>query len=344
MANVPQGRQPPAVQPPSGQTPAAQPFSGQHLEPVAADGPQNGAAGTPRSGRSSLRNYLRALRPRQWVKNLLVFVAPAVAGVLFKDHHLVQSLAAFGIFCAVASGQYLINDTADAAADRLHPRKRNRPIAAGEVPVLNAVVLGLSLICLSLGMAWLLAGWRMFAVIAAYVAVSMTYTFWLKTQAVLELAAVAAGFVLRAVGGAVATHVQLSSWFLVVTSFGALFVVVGKRAAEFQHLGEGRAEHRPVLSEYSTPFLQATLTLAATVTVTAYCLWAFERDGLLHRPGVHFVWIQLTVVPVVLGILHVLRLLLSGKGGAPEELAFTDRLLQLLGVVWVALFAIGIYA
>ena len=128
-----------------------------------------------------------------------------------------------------------------------------------------------------------------------------------------------------------------------MTSFGALFVVTGKRLAEHRALGHDRARHRPVLARYTESFLNSTLILTAAVTVTAYCLWAFERTGLMSRAGHHFIWIQLTVVPVVVGLLLVLRLVDAGDGGAPEELVLHDRSLQVLAVLWAVLFSIGLY-
>jgi decaprenyl-phosphate phosphoribosyltransferase len=160
---------------------------------------------------------------------------------------------------------------------------------------------------------------------------------------VIELAFVASGFVLRALAGGIATHVPISTWFLAVTSFGALFVVTGKRASELKALGDGSEDHRQVLGEYTTSFLQSALVLTAAVTVTAYCLWAFGSEGLARSIRHDTIWIQLSVVPVTLGILHVLRLLDRGEGGAPEDLVFRDHILQVLGVSWVALFAAGVY-
>lgn len=289
-------------------------------------------------------HYLQALRPRQWAKNVLVFMAPAAAGVLIHLGPFLHALGVFGVFCAVASGTYLVNDALDAEADRRHPDKRHRPVASGAIPEPVAVTTGLSLAAVGLGAAWALAGWELFVVMAAYVAVpALGYSLWLKREPVIEMGVVATGFVLRAVAGGVGTHVPLSSWFLVVTSLGALFVVAGKRAAEYQRLGEDRGAHRAVLSQYNWTFLQSVLVVSSSVTVTAYCLWAFDRTGLASAPGHHPVWLELTVAPVVLGVLYVLWLLLEGKGGAPEELAFHDRRLQILGLIWVALFAVGIY-
>jgi decaprenyl-phosphate phosphoribosyltransferase len=285
---------------------------------------------------------VRGLRVRQWTKNLLVFLAPAAAGVLHYGNAFLHALGAFGIFCVAASGTYLINDVVDADADRRHPEKSRRPVAAGHLPASTALGTGLAMVAVAVAAAGLLASW-LALVVGLYVAISIAYTIRLKREPVVELAAVAAGFVLRAIAGGVATHVPLSNWFLVVTSFGALFLVVGKRAAEHATLGDGRAEHRPVLDQYSSSFLQSALTLTAAVTMTAYCLWAFDRGGLAARAGHHFVWIELTVVPVLLGVLYVLRLLDAGKGGAPEELALRDHFLQVMGVIWVVLLVIGLY-
>ncbi len=164
-----------------------------------------------------------------------------------------------------------------------------------------------------------------------------------KRLSVIELGFVASGFVLRAIAGGVATGLPLSSWFLVVISFGALFVVVGKRLAELHELGTSSAAHRFVLDTYTTGFLEAALTLSAAVTVTGYCLWAFTEDA--NGLGVHHhqLWIQLSVVPVVLAVLYVLLQLATGRGGAPEDLVLSDRTVQALGAIWVVLVAIGVY-
>jgi decaprenyl-phosphate phosphoribosyltransferase len=293
--------------------------------------------------RTAVRHIVRAMRPRQWTKNLLVFVAPAAAGVLDQRLDALRALAVFGIFCAVASGTYLVNDAVDADADRRHPVKCRRPVAAGLVSGSLTIQVGVVLIALALVSAWFVDRWELVLVVAMYAAISAAYTIRLKQEPVVELAALASGFVLRAIAGGVATHVPLSNWFLVVTSFGALFVATGKRSAEHVGLGDDRAEHRAVLADYTPSFLRSTLTLTASVTVTAYCLWAFERAGLLSHAGHHFVWIQLTVIPMILGVLYVLWLLDAGRGGSPEDLLLHDRFLQVLGVLWLALFSIGLY-
>ncbi len=301
-------------------------------------------APTPRAVPVGLpANLVRAVRPEQWPKNLLVFMAPAAAGAFSHQGQFLRALGAFGIFCAAASAVYLGNDCVDVATDRGHPIKRGRPIASGAVGVPVALAVGAGLAAAGLAGAWLLAGWQLTLVVGMYLGVSATYSLALKREPVIELAAVATGFVLRAIAGGAATHVPLSNWFLVVTCFGALFVVTGKRAAEYRRLSEDGGSGRAVLARYTQGFLQSTLVLTASVTVTAYCLWAFERAGLVDRAGNRFVWIELTVVPVVLGVLLVLLRLETGGGEAPEDLMLHDRVLQVLAVTWVALFAVGLY-
>ncbi len=286
----------------------------------------------------------RAMRPRQWTKNLLVFMAPAAAGVLGDWHTAFTVVGAFLVFCAVASGTYLVNDVIDAESDRVHPRKRHRPVASGALPPHLALTAGGGLIALGIAAALAIGPWGFAVVVAAYTALSIAYSLRLKREPVMELAVVASCFVLRAVAGGVVSGVHLSNWFLVFTSFAALFVVTGKRCAEHARLGDGRGAHRSVLDEYTSTFLRSTLTIAATVTVASYCLWAFERTGLLAHAGHHVVWIELTVVPLVLAVLHIFRLLDAGHGGEPEELALRDHVLQGYGLLWVALMAIGLYA
>ena len=312
----------------------------------AVDRPDDRPVTSARPRESLARGLVRLARPRQWIKNLLVFVAPGAAGVLFHRDVLWHAAAAFGIFCLAATGTYYLNDSIDAAADREHPTKRNRPVAAGVVPAPLAITVGIVFLAASIGLAVLLAGWHLGVVMGAYAAVQLGYSFGLKNEPILDLACVSAGFILRAVAGGVATSVTLSNWFLIVVSFGSLLVVTGKRSGEKHLLAGGDADDttiRQTLGVYTPSFLTTVRTLSAAVTVSAYCLWAFERAAQVH-PGHDPIWFQLTIIPFVIALLHVLRLLDSGAGAAPEELALKDHRLQIYGVVWVALFAIGAYA
>jgi decaprenyl-phosphate phosphoribosyltransferase len=288
---------------------------------------------------------LRATRPRQWLKNALVFAAPATSGAIVHAGPFARTLAAFGIFVAASACTYLVNDVVDRESDLLHPVKRLRPIAAGLVTTRQAVT-----VAIVLGAAAIAAGAvisaALAAIVVAYLVISLAYSFALKHVPIIELACVGSGFTLRAVAGGAAAHVPISPWFLLVTSFGALFVVAGKRTSEQQLLGDDQAAHRSALASYPVGFLRSVRVLAMSVTVTTYCLWAFERAADL-RPADHaedLVWFELSIIPFVLAVLAVELAISRGRGGEPEELALTDRLLQLLAVVWLALLLCGIYA
>jgi decaprenyl-phosphate phosphoribosyltransferase len=288
------------------------------------------------------RSLLRIARPRQWVKNILILAAPGAAGALSHGTQLARALSAIGVFCLAASGTYFLNDAIDIEADRHHPVKRSRPLAAGEVRVSLAVTVGTSLLCSAVVAAWFLAGWKLTLVLGIYVALTTAYSLRLKHEPVIDLACVSAGFVLRAIAGGVVTGVALSDWFIIVASFGSLFVVTGKRSAEYSELGELRDAHRPALSAYPITFLRSVRLLAMSVTVTSYFLWALERSRQIGNG--HPIWFELSILPFVLAILHLELLFERGLGSAPEELALHDRMLQLLGIAWVALFAVGVYA
>jgi decaprenyl-phosphate phosphoribosyltransferase len=283
---------------------------------------------------------IRTLRPRQWLKNVLVFAAPGAAGVLTEAEPLAKTLLAFVVFCLAAGGTYYLNDSLDYEADRLHPKKRRRPIAAGVVPVGLARVVAVFLLVAAVGGAVALGGTDLAVVVGSYVVLTLAYSFWLKHQPIMDIAAVAAGFVLRAIAGGVAADVPISQWFLIVASFGSLFMVSGKRSAEFDEMGEERGSTRLALTAYTASYLRYVRATTSAVAIAAYCLWAFENAAVTDT----HIWFQLSIVPFVLGIMRYALLLESGLGGAPEEVVLGDRTLQVVGLVWVALFAVGVYA
>ena len=296
----------------------------------------------PPSQDSRLAGLVRTARIRQWPKNLLVFAAPGAAGVLTHPGPLLRSLVAFAAFCAVASGTYFINDAVDAEADRAHPTKRRRPVAAGTVSRRLAVTVGSLLAAAGIGAGSALE-WRLGLVLVIYIAIQFAYSLFLKHQPIFDLAAVAAGFVLRAIAGAVAVPVPISEWFLIVATFGSLLMVTGKRLAEQAELGPSRGTYRPTLDQYSPAFLRTVLAISAGGAIIGYCLWAFSLQTALthHRDPI---WYQLSIVPMIIALLRYTFLVEGGKGAKPEELVFSDRSLQVLGIVWLALFAVGVYA
>ena len=282
-------------------------------------------------------------RPRQWIKNLLVFAAPGAAGVVTHQKPFLQTLAAFGCFCLAASGTYYLNDASDVEADRLHPKKRFRPIAAGEIPVGLARVLGAILIVGAVG-AGAAVDPHLAVVVACYVAITTAYSLWLKHVPVVEVVGVATGFVLRAIAGGAAVDVPISNWFFIVASFGSLFMVVGKRRAELAEMGDDAATFRPSLGQYSRDYLIQLQTISAGVVLIGYCLWAFEKAQKAVEHGTSTPWFQLSILPFALAILRYSLLVDTGQGGAPEDVILRDRSLQLMGLAWGVLFAAGVYA
>ena len=288
---------------------------------------------------STLSALVRTARPRQWSKNVLVFAAPGAAGVLTEAKPLVQTLIAFVCFCLAASGTYFLNDAADVEADRLHPRKRTRPVAAGLLSVTTARVVGVSLVLAGIGLSFT-ARWQLAVTVAAYVAVTTLYSSFLKHVAVFDIVAIAAGFVLRAIGGATATGVPISDWFFIVASFGSLFMVTGKRHAERTQMGADAHTVRATLGEYSESYLAYLRAVSSGTVLVGYCLWAFEKA---HETNASVPWYQLSILPFVLGLLRYALLVDQGKGDAPEDIVLSDRPLQLIGLCWLLVFGLGIH-
>jgi decaprenyl-phosphate phosphoribosyltransferase len=289
---------------------------------------------------SQLGALLKTARPKQWIKNILVFAAPAAAGVLTEADAFLKTLVAFVAFCLAASATYLLNDAADVEADRLHPTKRTRPIAAGHLDVKVARGVAVALIVVALGMTAPINDGKLSAVVAGYVLVTLSYTLWLKHEPVIDLVAVASGFVFRAIAGGVATDVPLSDWFLIVAGAGSLFIVTGKRHAEQVELGSASHGHRSTLGQYSTAYLGFVRAVSAGVMMTSYCLWAFENAA--HTGDT--TWFRLSIVPLVIGVMRYALVIEQGGGGAPEEVVLSDRVLQLVGVLWAIAFLLGVHA
>ncbi len=283
---------------------------------------------------------VKALRPRQWVKNLLVLLAPlaALGGDVKYDYADVFSKVgiAFVVFCLAASSVYLVNDARDVEADRAHPTKRFRPIAAGVVPQSLAYVLAVVLGVASLAISWLLTP-NLVVVIGIYIAIQLAYCFGLKHQAVLDICIVSSGFLIRAIAGGVAANIPLSQWFLLVMAFGALFMAAGKRYAELQLAERTGAKIRKSLESYTSSYLRFVWTLSATAVVICYSLFAFERDGAGGS------WWAVTIVPFTIAILRYAVDIDGGLAGEPEEIVLRDRVLQLLGVVLLGTVCAAVY-
>lgn len=286
-----------------------------------------------------------ATRPRQWIKNLLVFGAPGAAGELGQRLVIERSAITFAIFLLASAGTYLLNDAVDAKSDRLHPVKATRPIASGALNGKIALAVGGAWMSTAIVAAGLLAGLDLAAILTSYVLINVCYSLGVKRVPVIELACVASGFVLRAVAGGVCVHVPISAWFLIVTSSAALLVVAGKRSAELDLFERTRVVHRPVLACYTTGYLRSVRLIASSVSIVSFCLWAFQRASSLDvRPNdASRIFFELAIIPFVLGILSIERSIENGEGGAPEELVLHNVVIQLLGLCCLVLVALGIY-
>jgi len=288
----------------------------------------------PEHGSSAAGALLRACRPRQWAKNVLVLAAPAAAGMIFHPRIAAEVLGAFVVMSMVSSSTYLVNDVRDVEKDRRHPRKRFRPIAAGELQVRTALIWACILAVAGIAAGALIAP-ALGLVALAYLVLTAAYTAWLKNVAVVDIAVIAAGFVLRALAGAAATDIHLSGWFVLVTAFGAIFLVVGKRFAELKRDGQG-ASVRATLGVYSLEGLWYALAGSALLTFLSYFGWAVTR--VQHRP----VFI-LSAVPLGLWLAMYTNLVHNGHGEAPEDIVLGHRTLILLGAAWALICGAGIY-
>lgn len=302
--------------------------------------------GPPKNLASGL---IKAIRPRQWIKNLLVLAAPLAAvgsGIEYNYADLAYKVSiAFLVFCLAASSIYLVNDARDVEADRAHPTKRFRPIAAGVVPESLAYTLAVVLGAASIGISWLLTP-NLAVVMAVYIAIQLAYCFGLKHQAVLDICIVSSGFLLRAIAGGVAADIPLSQWFLLVMAFGSLFMAAGKRYAELQLAERTGAKIRKSLERYTSSYLRFVWTLSATAMVLCYGLWAFGRDSAndpLGLDGQDASWYAITMVPFTIAILRYAVDIDGGIAGEPEEIALKDRVLQILFLAWIGTIGAAIY-
>jgi decaprenyl-phosphate phosphoribosyltransferase len=284
------------------------------------------------------RALLKEARPKQWLKNVLVFAAPGAAGVLDNGPYAWRAIVMFVAFCLASSGTYFWNDILDHEADRNHPTKCRRPIASGAISLGLARVVGTLLVLAGIALSFV-PRWQGGLVVVGYVVLTTSYSVVLKHVAVVDLVTVASGFILRAIGGAVATHVDMSRWFLLTTSFASLFIVTGKRYGELRDVGDS-GETRATLEEYSYGYLRIVLSVSCGAALVTYCIWAFDTTEIAGTSGPYY---ELSIVPMATALLRYTLILEQGHGAAPEEIFAHDRALQVLGLIWVVVFGLGVY-
>ena len=277
------------------------------------------------------------MRPKQCVKNLLVFSAPLASGQLFRWEVLRPTLLALVAFALVSSAVYLLNDARDVDEDRQHPRKRHRPIAAGALSIPAAMVLCAATFAAGVALGFVTTP-ALGAVLVTYAVIQVGYTTVLKHQPIIDLAIVAFGFLLRAMAGGVASDIPLSQWFLLVASFGSLFMVAGKRYSEIVQLGAA-AGTRASLASYTPAYLRFVWIFSAVLVVAFYSLWAFDQRH-LSVWGVPWTWVS--IAPFTLAILSYAREVDAGQAGEPES-AVHDKVLLTLGALWLVTTGLAVF-
>lgn len=281
---------------------------------------------------------LVSLRPKQWTKNSLLFFGLIFAHRLTDVQLGMRASQAFVAFCLLSSATYLINDLADLEKDRLHPTKRKRPIASGRVQPWLAIAAAALLLATSLLLSGAL-GTPFLIMALLYLGLSLSYSYLLKHLVIIDVMAIAAGFVLRAAAGAVVISVPISPWLYVCTVLGALFIALCKRRNELSVLQDSAVGHRRILEDYSIPLLDQMISVVTSATLIAYSLYTFSAENLPKNSAM-----MLTIPFVLYGILRYLYLIqVKGSGGSPEELLLTDRPLMATVVGWGATCIVILY-
>lgn len=283
---------------------------------------------------------LASLRPKQWTKNFLVFAGLIFAPKLRDPDAVRAALLAFVVFCALSSVVYLINDVQDREGDRLHPQKRNRPIASGTLSPQTAMAAAATLGALAIAGAFAID--TAFGVVGAlYLVLQVCYSMWLKHLVIVDALALAGGFVLRAIGGAVAIGVAFSNWLLLMTLLGALFIGLSKRRAEIVSLADGATGHRRILAEYSPYLLDQMIGVVTASTVLAYSFYTMSPDTEAHFGTKR---LSYTIPFIIYGIFRYLYLVHQREGGGnPSELLVTDRPLLVCGGLWTVSVIVILY-
>lgn len=301
--------------------------------PVPKPGPHS-----PRSG--SFADLLRLMRPAQWIKNAVVFAALIFSKHLFILGDVLLVLAAFAAFCLVASGAYVMNDLRDCERDRQHPDKRTRPLPSGRVSQTSAVMLAVGLMVAGLAVAAGL-GHAFWILLASYLALQFAYTYWLKEVVILDVMAIATGFVIRAGAGGVVIAVPVSPWLIICTFLLMLFLGFSKRRHELTLLDAKATEHRASLREYSPYFLDQMISVVTASTVVAYAIYTVSPE-VQERLGTDLLY--LTIPFVLFGIFRYLYLVhVCDQGGNPTQVLLSDKPLLADILLWVLTASLLLY-
>lgn len=303
---------------------------------------------------NKLYHLIRAMRPRQWVKNLVVFAPIIFAGEFFNIQNIIIEIVAFFMFSLTASSIYLINDCVDVEKDRIHPIKRNRPIASGKLPTSYAYFTAIMLILFVVPTSFIILGKYFGLIILAYLSLQLAYNYKLKNIIIIDALAIAMGFILRVFGGALAIPVSISSWLILTVIGGSLLLAFGKRRAErtlLEARGISKESTRQILSQYPDTLLDSMISMSAAFAIISYSLFAFQTspteafsgmfEFLLPSTLIGVKILMITIPFVIYGVARYLYVIYEKKEGeSPERVLYQDRPLLLTGLMTIGLIII----
>lgn len=278
-----------------------------------------------------MKSYIALMRPRQWLKNLMLFFPPFLAGSLDSLQVVRSGMAPFVCFCLASSGAYVVNDLLDAGRDAMHPKKRSRPLSSGALGRVPAGVFGGLLMVCALALAWRISG-PFFVLASLYLGNALLYTLKIKSLPLLDLFSISAGFLLRLLAGGQAFGVVVSDWLFLSVFLLALFLSTGKRLSEKIALGDTAGDHRKSLDSYSELYLQGTMFMTGAVVLVTYTMYVISQKTLIY-----------TVPLCAFGLLRYVLRIESGKSGDPTESLLRDGPLFAVGFLWVMMVGWGIY-
>lgn len=290
-----------------------------------------------------MKNLIRLIRPKQWLKNIFVLLPVFFSGMLFKTDNLLPSLIAFLAFCFAASAIYCLNDMVDAGDDRRHPVKCNRPVASGEVSyrtatIILAALVVLSALCISLLRQRML---QVGLIIAVYTTLNVLYCIWLKRHAIIDVCIIASGFVLRVLAGGMAADVIVSKWLVLMTFLLTLFMSFAKRRDDVLRMNETGEVPRKNTIRYNLTFINGAITITASVTLVCYIMYTVSTEIVSHF---NTDYLYLTSIFVLVGLLRYIQLtVVDKKSGDPTKIMIQDRFMQAIALLWALSFAVIIY-
>jgi len=279
----------------------------------------------------SIKAYVRLLRPHQWLKNLMLFFPPFMGGVLFSPGVFQKGVLPFAIFCLASSASYILNDLVDCTQDRLHPQKRFRPIACGDIPGSHALWIAAGLMLVSLSLAMVLSGYFL-AWLLVYLLLSAAYSLALKHQPVFDIFCIASGFVFRLFAGGEVFAVKVSDWLFLSVLLLALFLSAGKRLGEQLQLGEDAGGHRRSLERYPPGVLDAFMLISGASVLVTYTLYVIAKHRLVY-----------TVPLCCFGLFRYILIVKQGKSADPTDSLVKDPVMFMVGLLWGVFVAGSIY-